>query len=44
MLLKTKARKEICGELKISLDRTLESGILAHVEKYAPVMPGRFAF
>jgi hypothetical protein len=44
MFLKTKGREKLCGKLKISLDRTLESGILAHVEKYAPVMSGRFDF
>jgi hypothetical protein len=44
MFLKTKGRKKICGELKISLDRTFESGILADVEKYASAMPGRFPF
>jgi hypothetical protein len=39
-----KGAQKICSELKISLDRNLESGILGHVEKYAPVTPGRFAF
>jgi hypothetical protein len=44
MFLKTKGRKKICGKLKISLDRTLESGILTDVEKCASAMPGRLAF
>jgi hypothetical protein len=44
MFLKIKGRKKSCGELKISLDRTLESGILTHVRKCALAMPGRFAF
>jgi hypothetical protein len=44
MFLKIKGRKKICEELKISLDRILESGILADIESCAPAMPGRFAF
>jgi hypothetical protein len=44
MLLKTKGVKKMCKKMKISLDRNLESGILADVNKYAPVRPGRFAF
>jgi hypothetical protein len=44
MFLKIKGRKNICGKLKISLDRSLESGILADIEKCAPALPGRFAF
>jgi hypothetical protein len=43
-LLKTKGRKKSCGKMKISLDRTLESGILTLVRKCALAMPGRFAF
>jgi hypothetical protein len=44
MFLKTKGRKKVCGEMKISLDRTLESGILTDIEKCASALPGRFVF
>jgi hypothetical protein len=44
MLLKTKGDKKICKKPKNSLDRTLESGILADIESCASALPGRFAF